>query len=213
MECMAQIPHEFRAKTWILIVSAFFFGGIAAFGILQGALFLTGAEKRADGRPATDAGIALCIFGVVFGLIAAITLVQVILLRRPLLRLCREGILFYRVAPSPFDDLARIVGFQKAFALLGIVWMIVSLQGFKRQRLHILWEAFRGAEMSGMTMQRRLVIFGSVFLGDAQPPAPIADCLVFEEVAFVTPLDKIAHAVTRYAEDAPMRQRLPSWND
>lgn len=208
-------PTQFRPKSWIYLVSALIFGGLAAFSMAMGPLFLTGAMKRADGKPATDAGIALCVFGLAFGAIAALALFQVLAHRQPLLRLCREGIIVNRVAASSLDDLPLIPGFGKMVALLRIAWLVVSLQGFRQHFVYAPWETFQTAEVGGLAMQRKLTIFALFFrpvAGAAQPQC-IADQFIFEEVAFARPLDEIVRSISIYSTHAAARQGLPSWGD
>lgn len=210
---MRQPPHEFRGKRWIYVASALVFGGLAAFSMVMGPLFLTGAMKAADGRPATDAGIALSIFGLAFSVVAALSLFQVLARRQPLLRIRREGIIVNRIATSPLDDFPSIPGIGKLVALVRIAWLFVSLQGFQQHLVNAPWETFQDAQVWGLAMQRKLTIFSLFFrqVTGASEPQCIGDQLVFEEVAFVVPLDEIARSLTIYAADEAAQQQLPSW--
>lgn len=208
-------PTQFRGKTWIFFAQAIIFGQFAVFALVLGPLFLTGAMKRADGRPATDAGIPLTVMGTIFAAVTALAVFNIVARRRPLVRLCREGIVVNRIGVSSLDGVPAIPGFGRAMALLRVAWLVVSLQGFRQQLVYSPWESFRAAQVSGLTMQRRLTIFASFFRppNEEEWPEHLGKWITFEEVAFAVPLDHVAHSVTMYFTDVSARQRLPSWHD
>lgn len=208
-------PTQFRGKSWIAVVSALVFGNFALFGLIFGPLFLTGAMKAADGRPTTNAGIALSIFGVVFGLVAVLALFRARALRQPLVRLRRQGIVVRVIGATSLDGLPHVPVFGDGLALLRVAWSIVSLQGFKQQLVYTSWQSVRDAQVWGPPLQRKLTIFASF----ARPsnadglPEQIFDNVQFEEVAFADSLTEVARAIAIYCADEGARQRLPSWND
>lgn len=206
-------PTQFRGKTWISVAVAVVIGGLSAFCLVMGPPFLAGAVKAADGKPATGAGIALCIIGTLLAPVAALAVFRVVALRRPLVRLCREGIVVTLVGVSAFDELPYIPGLRRAFALARLAWLIVSGQGFKRQFVYAPWECFQVAEVSGPMMARRLTIMATFFLpaDRGAPPEYYSDQIVFEEVAFAARLERVAQSLSGYAGDAQVRQLLPSW--
>lgn len=207
-------PSEFRGKTWIYVASFLVVGGLAAFSLVMGPLFLTGAMKDARGQPATDAGIALCIFGVLLTLVAALPLFRIMALRKPLLRLCREGIVVNRIAASSLDDLPQIPGLGKGLKLLHAAWLIVSLQGFRQHLVYAPWHTFQAAQVSGFKMARELTIvalFHRMADGCWQPN-PIGDQLTFQDAEFASTLDKIAESALYYAANMAAREQLPSWH-
>lgn len=214
---MAQLPapFQFRGKSWISVVTAIMFGYFAVFSLVMGPLFLTGALKPADGRPGTDAGIALSVFGVVFSLVTALALFRVMALKRPLVRLCREGIVIRLIGASSLDGLPEIPFFGEALALLRLAWLIVSLQGFKQQIVYASWETFRDAQVWGLVMQRKLTVFASFFRPSSAERRPGFDFdhIEFREVAFAASLDEVARAIMVYSADASARQLLSSWNE
>src|SRR5947199_5229803 len=97
------MPTEFMARTWLFIVQALIFGGLASFSLVFGPLFLFGFMKKANGVSATDAGIALTALSVPFLLVFALAVYNLSARRRPLLRLCREGIEFVEIGASSLD--------------------------------------------------------------------------------------------------------------
>src|SRR4051812_12790295 len=78
-------PAEFMARTWIFVVQALIFGGLASFSLVFGPLFLFGFMKKANGMPGTDAGIALTALSVPFLLVFALAVYHLSARRRPLL--------------------------------------------------------------------------------------------------------------------------------
>lgn len=207
-------PFEFRGKTWIYVASFLIVGGLAAFSLVMGPLFLTGAIKRADGKPGTEGGIALCIVGVLLSLVAALPLFRIVALRRPLLRLCREGIVVNLIAASSLDVLPQIPGLGKGLKLLHIAWLIVSLQGFRQHLVYAPWRTFQAAQVSGFKMAREITIVALFYrMADGRwQPNPIDDQLTFQEAEFAASLDKIAESVLFYAANAAAREQLPSWD-
>ena len=202
-------PTQFTGKTWIFVVQALVFGGFAGFSLLLGPLFLLGILERADGKPGTEAGVALTIMGVPFLLIAALAIFNIIARRRPILRICREGLAVNMIGSSSLDGTPLLP------SLVRVAWLIVSLQGFRQQILLAPWESLRGAGVSGLPMARSLTIAGAMFhaadIHFAQPDQA-ADQIVFPEVAVNEPLDRIATTVNAYFRNAEFRDRLPSWD-
>lgn len=214
---MAQLPapFQFRGKSWISVAMAIMFGLLAVFCLVMGPLFLTGALKSANGRRGTDAGIALSIFGVVFSLVAALALYRLMALRRPLVHLCREGIVIRLIGASSLDGLPELPVFGEGLVWLQLAWAIVSLQGFKQQIVYASWETFRDAQVWGLAMQRKLTVFALFFRpsNTERRPGVVFDQIEFQEVAFAGSLDEVARAITIYSADASARQLLSSWND
>ena len=60
----------FYAKSWYLYVAAIVFTMLALFCAVLGPLFLFDIMKRADGKPGTEAGVAMSIMAVPMFLIA-----------------------------------------------------------------------------------------------------------------------------------------------
>lgn len=206
---------QFRGKTWIFLAQAVVFGSLALFALLMGPLFLSGALKRVDGKPAQDAGIALIAMGVVLSLPAALAIFNIVARRQPVVSLYREGIAVNLIGVSSLDHLPPVPGFSQALSLLRLAWLILSLQGFKQQLVYAPWGSFGAAQVSGLTMQRTLTIIAPFFRpgAEGEPPTHITKAVSFAEAAFAASLDQIARTLTTYALDARARQKLPSWRD
>lgn len=204
------LPTQFSGKTWIFIVQALVFGGLGVFSLVMGPLFLFGIMTRADGRPGTDAGIALTILSIPFLLVFALALFNVVARRRPILRVCREGLELNMIGSSSLDGIPLIPG------LIRVAWLIISFKGFKQQIVRAPWKSLRHVEVSGPPMAHTLTIVASIL----QPPIaqrnswpPIANQIAFREVAFDAPLDQIADTINAYSQNIESHNHLPSWSD
>ncbi len=203
-------PTQFMAKTWIFVVQALIVGGFASFSLIFGPLFLFGLMKKADDTPATEAGIALTAFSVPLLLYMALVVYNLRARRRPLLRLCREGIEIVQIGSSWLDGIPLIPG------LIRIAWLILSTQGFKQRVVRVPWRCFQDAWVSGPPMARRLTIVASLSLATAEdlPPGSfLTDQVVLPEVMFSTPLDQIAAAIKWNADVSMDLEHLASWRD
>jgi hypothetical protein len=208
LNVLPRAPTQFEAKIWIYLVQALVFGGLAAFSLGFGPLFLFGIMKKADGTPATEAGVALCVMSVPLLLIFALAVFNVRARRRPPLRLYREGLEIVLIGNSSLAGIPLIPG------LIRVAWHIISTEGFRQKVACIPWECFQQASVSGPPMARQLVIVSSPLLLDEKDiPAGsfLVEQVVLQEVAFKTPLDQIAHAINLTASSGPLTH-LPSWH-
>ena len=145
-------PFRFWGKTWIIVAGAIVCGGFALFCLALGPLFLFGVIKPANGGPAKDAGIALCVMSVPALLICALAVSKLRVRRRPLLQLFREGIELVEPERAPLEGVPLVPWF---------VWLalsIVSGSGFRHRTLWVSWEYVQGAVCSGRPMDRFLTI-------------------------------------------------------
>jgi hypothetical protein len=208
-------PTQFTGKTWIYAAPFAIFGAFSAQGLVAGPLLLTGVLKTADGRPGTQAGIALLIIGIILAPVTALFLFNTLARRRPLVYLCREGIVVNLIGVSTLEGPLAVLGFGRALAMLRVTWLIVSGQGFRRQLVYAPWQGFQAAQISGPAMQRRLAVwatFNRSAWSSAQPDW-FSDRLWFDEAEFSLSLDQIARSITIYSMDAGAQQQLPSWHD
>ena len=191
-------PTEFRGKTWIFTALAVIFGGLGTFSLVLGPLFFFGAMKDARGRPAPDAGIALCTMSVPFFLVFSLVLFNLIARRRPILRVCREGVEVHMIGSSVLDGIPLIPGLIRAISAA------ISLQGFKRSMLRAPWDSFPYADVSGLPMARTLTIVGSFRTVHApeSPSATVVDQIALPDAIFRVPLDRIAATINVCCQDS-----------
>ncbi len=180
---------------------------LALFCAIFGPLFLFDVMKRADGKPGTEAGVAMSIMAVPMVLFAMLGWINVYARRRPLLRVCEEGLEINVIGASSLDGTPLIPN------LVRVAWLIVSLQGLKKQTGWMPWEMFRNIEVAGLPMMRSLVIDATIayptFRGNAVT-AQIGNSVAFRDAEFRDPLELIASTIRAYNDDPDARKELPS---
>lgn len=200
----------FYAKSWYLYVGAIVFTMLALFCAIFGPLFLFDIMKRADGKSGTEAGVAMSIMAVPMFLIALLGWFHVYARHKPLLRICEEGIEINVIGASSLDGTPLIPN------LVRVAWLVLSLQGFKKQIGWIPWEMLRNIEVVGMPMTRSLLIEATIayptFRGEAMT-ARIGDSIAFRDAEFQEPLEVIASTVQKFYHDPDARSALPSLHD
>ncbi len=200
----------FYAKSWYIYVAAIVFTILTVFCAVFGPLFLFGIVKPADGKPGTDAGIAMSIMAVPMCLVALLGWFNVYARRMPLLRICEEGLEINVIGALSLDGVPLIP------VLIRVAWLIASLQGFRKQIGCVPWELFRTVRVAGLPMCRSLVIDATIvyptFRGD-EITATVAECVAFRDAEFRAPLETIASAILAYYDNPAARTRLPSLHD
>ena len=146
----------FYAISWHLYVAAIVFTILAMFCATLGPLFLFDVMKTADGKPGTEAGVAMSIITIPMALVALLGWFSVYVRLKPLLRICEEELEINVIGASNLDGVPLIPN------LVRIAWLILSLQGFKTQIGWIPWETFRSVEVKGLRMIRSLVIDATI---------------------------------------------------
>ena len=200
----------FFAKTWYLYFGAILFTALSAFSAIMGPLFLLEIITPAHGRPGTEAGIALSVMAAPMWLIALLGWFNIRAHRRPLLRICEEGLEINVIGASSLDGVPLLP------IVVRVAWLILSLQGFKKQIGWIPWPSLRTVQVRGLPMARALVIEGTIvyptFRGE-QATARIANAVSFGDAEFQDPLDTIADAIAAFSLEPEARSTLPSLHD
>jgi hypothetical protein len=209
-ETLSNAKTAFYAKSWYLYVGAIVFTILALFCAILGPLFLFDFMKRANGKPGTEAGVAMSIMAVPMSLVALLGWFNVYARRKPLLRICEEGLEINVIGASSLDGTPLIPN------LVRVAWLIVSLQGFRKQIGWIPWQMFRNIEVVGLPMMRSLVIDATIayptFRGDAMT-AQIGDSIAFRDAEFQDPLEVIASTIQEFYIAPDARSALPSLHD
>ena len=200
----------FYARSWYIYVTSIVFTTLALFCVIFGPLFLFDIVKRADGKPGTDGGVALSIMAIPMVLVALLGWFNVYARFKPLLRICNEGLEINVIGASSLDGALLIP------PLVRVAWLILSLQGFKKQIGWIPWTTFRNVEVAGLPMMRSLVINATIayptFRGEVLT-AQIADSVAFRDAEFQDSLDSITTAIQTIYHDPEARDALPSLHD
>jgi hypothetical protein len=202
-------PTQFTGKTWVFVVQALVVGGLATFSLTLGPLFLFQILKDANGQPATDAGVALTIMSVPLLLLVALAVFNIAARRRPLLRVCREGLAINMIGSSSVGGIPLVPG------VIRVAWLILSFQGFKQQVLFVPWQSLGDIGISGPPLAQTLTIVGSMFRADdgqIRQTTLVANQISFRDAAFKSPLEQILGSINAYWQNAESRNALPSWN-
>ncbi|MBX3426896.1 MAG: hypothetical protein KF688_14550 [Pirellulales bacterium] len=197
----------FYAKSWYHYVTAIGFTMLALLCAILGPLFFFEIVKKADGKPGIEAGMTFSIIAIPMTLIALLGWFNVFARLKPLLRICSEGLEVNVIGESSLDGVPQVPG------LIRDAWLIVSLQGFKKQIGWIPWETFRDVKVAGLPMMRSLVINATIAYPKCREDASaarIGDSVAFRDADFKDPLDVIASAIQAFYYDPGARSALPS---
>ena len=197
------IQDRFRGKTWIFWAQLLGCGGLGLFGVVFGPLFWTGTLTDANGEVRPQAGPPLTIIGLCLLTVAVLAAFNIVGRIRPIIRCYREGIECNLVGATSLDGVPLVPG------LVRVAWTILSLQGFRSQRVRTSWTEFHGAQVSGTPMACVLSLNGSF--------ANLKTCRVthgvaFKQVALTDHPEHVAGTLNRFAADVAMRHQLSSWS-
>lgn len=197
------VPTEFYARTWVITVSAVILSGLAGFALILGPLFLLKIIERADGKPGTEAGIALTIIGTFLAAISALGWYSLFARQRPYIRLGKEGIEIQLIGATCLDGIPLLP------TLLRAAWAVVSMQGFKRQTGYILWRYLDDVSVSGVSMVKNLRLDGVIFFSTKKGDATAAS-VTFQDSEFQDDIGVVAAAIRTYRDAPHLRDQLPS---
>ena len=208
---MASLKHEFRAKTWTFWATILISGPMSL--VLLGLAYFI-ATTPIKGRPpnARVKRLALGTFAGGLGLLVigvGLPGFQVWARRKPLVRLCREGVESLAIGETSLDDVMvpRLVRF---------VWGIVSTQSFRTRTLRAGWAEVRGARVEGLPGMRVLIIDGHFDEFTGNPPEPSGRStrqIIYQQAAFKDSLPTVAKAIKSYATNPPGRADLRRWSE
>ncbi|HIM28535.1 MAG TPA: hypothetical protein EYG57_03135 [Planctomycetes bacterium] len=203
------IQTEFFGKTWIYRVGAFMCFLLSFICVVVALLFLFGISTPANNKPPADAAVVLSLIAVAVGLFGYFCRFNVLIRRKPLLRICNEGIEVNVIGRGSLDELPIPMWIK-------IVWLMLSMQGFKKQIGWVPWESFQGALVEGLRAMRTLTIHGTVafptFQGD-QIEAKVTNRVKFCSSEFREPLETIALAIHEAFKHPASRRTLPSLHE
>ncbi|WP_165067877.1 hypothetical protein [Paludisphaera rhizosphaerae] len=190
-------PVEFRAKMWICRVEAVVGGLLTLNFVVLIALMITHRPNK--GVDVKDGLITLGMGGVCAVLFAH-GVYSLRVRRRPLLRICREGIEALVIGESWLDKIPLIPGF------LRIVWLLLSGQGFRSRVVRIPWMRLGDSTLHGTSSGRVLEISGTTDYGEPET-------IYFTELSFRLPVTRIAEAISSYRNGSKIPTTLRSWDD
>jgi hypothetical protein len=204
------IKTEFYGKTWLFRTGALLCVLLAFLCVLMAVLFLCGISKPANGIPKGVAAIRLLLLAMPISFFATLFWFNVFARRRPLLRICHEGLEVNIVGRGSLDHVAGIP------TSIRLVWLVVSMQGFRKQIGWVPWESYRSVKVSGMSMTKTLTLHGTVafptFRGD-EIESTVSDHISFRSSECRDSLEEIANAVKTTFEQPSSWTALPSLHD
>jgi len=165
-------------------------------------------------------GILLTAFGVFLVPLTAHSIFHIVMRRRPIVRLCREGIEINKIGAAFLDGDRLVAGGLVPGELvpgaIRVVWPVFSGQGLKREILRAPWEHFRYVQALGLPETKELAIGAMFFRRGRESPDPagaILDRITFKPADFNALLDQVAVAIEKHSRNMSLRDALPSWNE
>ena len=201
---------EFYGKTWLYRIGAFLSALLACICVLIAILFVSGISAPANGIPGGVAAFRLLLVAMFIFFFAILFWFHVLARRRPLLRICQEGLEVNIVGRGSLDHVPGIPTSIK------LAWLVLSMQGFRKQIGWVPWESFRGVSVSGIPTMKTLTIQGTVafprFRGD-EIDATVADHIMFRGSEYRNSLEEIANAIETTFIQPSTWSTLPSLHD
>jgi hypothetical protein len=196
------MQDRFAAKTWIYWVQLVLFGGMGLFAVTLGTLFWTGAMTDASGEHRPQAGPPMLIVGCGMLAVAALAAFNIVGRIPPLIRCYREGIECNLVGASSLDGVPLVPG------LVRVAWAVLSLQGFRSQRVRIPWSQFEGAAVSGFPMAYVLTVSG---VATNLKTGSVTHGVTFAQVALTDHPQRVADILNYLAAEPAWRAQLAGW--
>lgn len=196
------MQDRFRGKTWIYGAQLAVCGALGLFSVAFGALFWTGTITDANGQVRPQAGPPMVIIGSCLLAVAVLAIFNIVGRVAPIIRCYREGIECNLVGATSLDGVPLVPG------LVRVAWTILSLQGFRSQKVRVLWSEFRGARIDGMPMAYVLCISGAI---TNVKTGRVTQCIVFAQAALKDHPKQVAEALNIVAAEPARRGQLSSW--
>jgi hypothetical protein len=196
------MENHFRAKTWIFWAQCAVFGGLGLFSVSFGILFWTGAMTDALGKTRPDAGPPMLVTGSGMLAVAVLAVFKILGRVAPVIRCYREGVMCNLVGATSLDGIPLLPG------LIRVAWAIISIQGFRSQRVCVAWPEFSEAKVGGIPMAHVLKLSGKFMnLKNEQ----ITRSITFSQASLLDHPRLIASTLNEMAANPTQRDSLPSW--
>jgi hypothetical protein len=201
---------RFYASTSMHWLMLFLFGVLGGAGLTAAAMAWSGALRGYDFEMGKWLGAGLGLLGAVFLWAAAMSLVPILGGLAPIVRCYREGVEV---------NVVRVRGkgwwaSGGVLLTLKLMWAVVSLRGFSRERVRLPWGGLLKIRVIGDPLDAVLLMEGV-----PEKVQPLSAHLEMErsvvfrlrEGTFRRDIKSVAGAICTYANDASARERLESW--
>lgn len=196
------MQDSFSGKTWIQWLRLVGCGGLGLFSVGFGVLFVSGVMTDVRGEVRTEAGPPMLIVGCGMLVVTVMAACNIAALASPIIRCYREGIECNLVGATSLDGVSLLPG------LVRVAWAILSLQGFRSQRVRIPWPEFGGASVGGIPMAYVLTLSGEC---ENLKDGRVVRSIAFAQVTLVDHPEHVAAALNDFAADASQRHSLSNW--
>jgi len=194
----------FYGKRWIAVVQSVTAGLFALFILIYGPLFLLGIIKGSK-EPDASAFASLCLLAVCSLALFGLTLFHLKLLKRPLLRICKEGLLWS-------STIAASKTSQMPFGIFHSLQILIAAKS-NATDLCIPWEDLKEIRVIKLLTKSLLVrgVFKK-FSSGALEVINLSEVSLVDAI-FKDDLNTVAASITAYSNDKNLAAMLPSWQN
>lgn len=196
------MQDRFRGKTWIFWAQLIVSGYLGIMAVIVGTYVWSGNVRNYKGETLSELAIPSILFGVCMLVVAALAAFNIVGRFRPIIRCYREGIECNLVGATSLDGVPFLPGLYR------VAWAILSLQGFRSQRVRIIWEDFVGAKVAGIPMMYLLILNGTVTNAKT---GLVSNSIAFKQVAIKVHPQQVADVLNGFAGNTAQREQLPHW--
>lgn len=193
---------RFRGKTWIYWAQFTILGALGSFSVVLGTAFWTEALRDAVGRPRPQAGPPMLIIGSVLLIVATLAAFNIYGRIAPMIRCFRNGFECNLTGASSLE------GGLPQHGLIWLAWRILSLEGFRSQRMRVLWSEFSGAEVTGTPMAYVLRLSGAF---RNVKTGRVSNWVEFMQFSLVDRPQEVADTLNQFACELKCQTELPEW--
>ena len=196
------MKDRFRGKTWIYWAQLIVCGIIGLCNVILGILFWTRAMADVRGVARPEVGPPAIIGGCCLLAVATLAAFNIIGRVTPIIRCYCDGIECNLVGASSLDGVPLVPG------LVRVAWTILSLQGFRSQRVRITWPHFAGAFVSGIPMAKVLTLNGAVM---NLKTGRVTEWVAFRQAELKDDPKQVADVLNHFAAEPTRRDELAHW--
>jgi hypothetical protein len=211
-------PTQFYGRTRMDLAGVLIFAPLALSMCIIGVLCCFDIMKPIANDPGFIVGTSLIIVGLILMHIVIDWAFHVFAKQRPIIRICREGIVL-RIIGTLFPSnlivtLSIILGYGIILIPLIVLWRYITLQSFRIRTFRWQWENI-GIDSTKAALviidwheKKRYDNIGQEEYVDINWKK-----IIFESHAFKTPIGEVIEAIQFFLHNSDVRETLPSWQD